>query len=284
MKNSSLIFLFFGSTMLATSFSACGPAGGKSAGHEYIPDMAHSVAYEANVMDDYKRNHWDAASTKSLKELSTPHKPVAGTVARGYAGISMAGDYLAQAEMMKDLKGQKSLQEISVPVNGSVPYYYADTEDDRKRAIAEITKNPYPITKKGLAKGKELYNVFCAICHGEKGMGNGYLYESPVAKYPAAPANLVSDDLIGSSEGRYYHAFMYGKNVMGAYKDKVSYEERWQVIHYIRALQAASKTLKYDETENTLNQSGVPYSKIVASISPASAATVAVVEKKVEKK
>jgi hypothetical protein len=47
---------------------------------------------------------------------------------------------------------------------------------------------------------------------------------------------------------------MHGKNVMGSYADKLSYEERWQVIHYIRALQAQNKGLQYDENGNTLNK------------------------------
>jgi len=51
---------------------------------------------------------------------------------------------------------------------------------------------------------------------------------------------------------------MHGKNVMGGYADKISYEERWQVIHYIRALQAAEHKKTYSETENTLNNSAVP--------------------------
>jgi len=40
---------------------------------------------------------------------------------------------------------------------------------------------------------------------------------------------------------------------MGAYADKLSFEERWQVIHYIRSLQAVVKKAKYNETANTLN-------------------------------
>ena len=53
--------------------------------------------------------------------------------------------------------------------------------------------------------------------------------------YLNAPANLISDDIhFNSSNGRYYHSIMYGKNVMGGYADKLSYEERWQVIHHIR--------------------------------------------------
>lgn len=42
---------------------------------------------------------------------------------------------------------------------------------------------------------------------------------------------------------------------MGAYADKLSYNERWNVIHYIRSLQAASKNLKYSESENTFSGS-----------------------------
>ena len=56
---------------------------------------------------------------------------------------------------------------------------------------------------------------------------------------------------------------MYGRNVMGAYKDKISYEERWQVIHYIRSLQAKDKKLEYSEQANTLNpEFGVPGSQV----------------------
>jgi hypothetical protein len=67
------------------------------------------------------------------------------------------------------------------------------------------------------------------------------------------------DDLINSSNGRYYFSLIYGKNVMGGYADKLSFVERWQVIHYIRSLQAASKTLIYNEKMNTLNaEFGVP--------------------------
>ena len=40
---------------------------------------------------------------------------------------------------------------------------------------------------------------------------------------------------------------------MGGYSDKISYEERWNVIHYIRSLQAKELKLTYNQVENTLN-------------------------------
>jgi mono/diheme cytochrome c family protein len=151
---------------------------------------------------------------------------------------------------------------ISVPTNGYVPYYFADSDSGRLQAIAELVDNPFPITENGLARGKNLYNIFCAICHGENGNGLGYIYDTdknPYAKYPAAPASFLRQEYLEASNGRYYNAIMYGYNVMGAYKDKISYEERWQVIHYIRKLQAAEKKVEYTPLINTLNASfGTP--------------------------
>ena len=113
--------------------------------------------------------------------------------------------------------------------------------------------NPFPITKAGLDKAKPLYEIYCGICHGVKGDGQGWLVSMPDAKYPAQPKNLIGDDMINAGNGRFYFSIMYGKNLMGSYADKLSFEERWQVIHYIRSLQAKSKSLAYDETANTLS-------------------------------
>jgi hypothetical protein len=258
-------------------FIACSGPIGNQTGHEYMPDMAHSVAIEANAYDDYWANSWDKESVISRKKTSIPGLPVQGTIPRGYTGIAMAGN--SELAMMSLLNGESSNNAIRTPVNGNVPYYYKDTEDERLRAIKDITKNPFPITKAGLEKGKELYLIYCGICHGEKADGAGYLVRDDGGKYPAQPAILVSDDFINSSEGRYYHAIQYGRNAMGGYTDKLSYEERWQVIHYIRSLQADAKSLKYNDTENTLNSNAIPQAKIVKA---AKVSTEVAVEKSSE--
>lgn len=251
--------------VLAFSFYACQGAGGNKTGSEYMPDMAHSIAYEANVYSSYYLNTWDDGSVLSRSQLSHPKEPVQGTVPRGYAGVYFAQNAQSRAEVMELMQGSNSADGIAIPMNGSVPYYYGDTEEERARATAEILYNPFPITANGLARGKALYNIYCAICHGTKGNFNDGIYEKGV--YPLAPANLISDDFIAASNGRLYHAIMYGKNAMGPYPDKLSYEERWQVIHYIRSLQAAEKKLAYSEEENTLNAYAIPGIQ-VRSITP----------------
>ncbi len=231
----------------------CSPSGDNFQGNEYMPDMGHSVAYEANYYDYYRYNRW--GSEDDYHKMAQPRKPVQGTIPRGYAG---AGASLSKLAM---LRGMNSLNAIAVPPNGNVPYYYEDTEPERTRAMNEIIENPFPITKAGLAEGKNLYDIFCGICHGAKGDGGGLIYDTdanPLAKYPAAPANLISEEFVSATNGRYYHAIMHGKNVMGGYADKISYEERWQVIHYIRALQAKATDKEYSQTANTLGGGGQP--------------------------
>jgi mono/diheme cytochrome c family protein len=166
--------------------------------------------------------------------------------------------------------------------NGSVPYYYANTEEERVRATKEITQNPFPITEASLAHGKELYNIYCGICHGEKGDGRGYLVrdEDPAkgivaGVYPAAPANFLLDTFIRGNVGRLYHGIMYGKNVMGSYADKLSYKERWEVIHYIRAMEAQSKKLEYSATANTFNTEATPWLAMEAAMKKEMAPMVA---------
>lgn len=263
MSNLKLWFLALIATII---LNACSPASGEFPGSEYMPDMAHSVAIEANVYSAYSYNTWDKESRASKADLVRGiTMPVNGTIPRGYAGVALSGD---AAGSMNMLLGNNAINAFAAPINGRVPYYYADTEEERLRATAEVINNPFPISANGLKRGGELYNIYCGICHGEKGNGLGYLYDesNPNAKYPAAPANFLNEEFSAASNGRYYHAIVYGKNVMGGYTDKLSYEERWQVIHWIRSLQAKDKKLKYDENDNTLNPLfGTPTAKMVAA-------------------
>lgn len=236
-------------------FSSCQSADGNQTGSEMIPDMAHPVAYDANIHGEYSLHTFNnELSGKTRRELVAARLPVEGTLPRGAAGApTSTGD-----------------NGIKIPENGSVPYYYRDTEEERTRAMAEIINNPFPITDAGLVQGKELYEIFCGICHGNKGDGNGYLVDekNPNQVYPAAPANFLLDEHVTASNGRYYHAIMYGKNVMGGYADKLSYEERWNVIHYVRSLQAKEKKLAYNQEVNTLNSGASPAGAMVKETSP----------------
>lgn len=267
MKNiKNILFAIAFVAIISTTYSCGDGVGGNNTGSEFMPGMAHSIANEANVLNDYDLNTWDKehGSVISLRETSMPRNPVAGTIPRGAAATATTdSNFGSPAAAVQHTMRVMDNTNYSIPVtpNGSAPYYFEDSDTGRILATNQLIYNPYPITADGLARGKELYNTFCAICHGDKGDGNGWLVDeaNPKAVYPAAPAILINEEFTAASNGRYYHAIMYGKNVMGGYADKMSYEERWQVIHWIRSLQAKNSKLKYSADENTLNaQFGVP--------------------------
>lgn len=254
---------------------ACSPSKGNRTGHEFMPDMVHNIGYEANLYDFYSYNRW--GTEEEYKAFVQPRHSVSGTVARGQIAAADAPDMASRMQAMAGFSGHGEGY-IAMTPNGSVPYYYGDTEEERARAGREIRTNPFPITPEGLEHGKELYNIYCGICHGEKGDGQGYLVrEEDPAKgivagvYPAAPANLMTDTFTLASAGRLYHAIMYGKNVMGSYADKLSFKERWDVIHYIRSLQAQSKSLQYTPVLNTYNTEATPWALVEAEMKKAAA-------------
>ncbi|WBM75753.1 c-type cytochrome [Saprospira grandis] len=228
---------FFAAIALSAFFlGSCGKSGGEFAGYEYMPDMGHSIAYEANVNTYYRFN--THSSEEEYHEFAKPRKPVAGTVPFNATATTPGG-----------------ASEFTFPV-----YAFDNTEAGRNEAMKAITENPLKAKneedlKKILAKGEELYVVYCASCHGEEGDGNGQLWNSGDGPYPNAPANYMTDDLKNATDGRYYHAIMHGKGVMLSHADKLSHDERWMVIHYIRSLQAE----KYDlPTANGQNKVATP--------------------------
>jgi len=274
-----IIALAFGTLLF---FSSCRPASADHPGVEYMPDMGHSVAYESNVVDDYFAHTWDDKfKGQTREELSQPRNPVAGTIPRGYSSVANAGSPQAREAAMAKFANET----VPIPVNGFVPYYYGNTEEERVRATAEITSNPFPATEKRLASGKALYDIYCGICHGPQADGNGYLAREDGGKYPVQPANLMADNFVNTTDGQYYHAIMYGKNVMGGYADKLSYEERWNVIHYIRSIQANAKGEDYGKASIDPVGGQIPEAITVAEAQPDVEQTAQVVEqtKTVEK-
>lgn len=245
---------------------ACSPADGNRTGHEFMPDMVHTIGYEANLYNYYYYNRW--GTEEEYKSYAMPRLSVPGTVARGQITIANAADDASRMTSMEGFSGEGEGSVAFIP-NGMVPYYYTDTEEERLRATREITRNPFPITEAGLEQGKELYDIYCGICHGESGNGLGYLVREDdpgkgivAGVYPAAPANLLQDTFINASAGRIYHAIMFGKNVMAPYSDKLNYQERWEVIHYIRSLQAKEKKLEYTATVNSFNREATPWATL----------------------
>jgi mono/diheme cytochrome c family protein len=123
---------------------------------------------------------------------------------------------------------------MRMPVEGtvsslSIPYTVGDLDS------AAALGNPLPRSAEVLLLGRGLYNDYCSVCHGILGDGRATL----TAAYEAKPANLSSRNIVDLPDGEMYHVIMKGKNSMPSYAEDLSQDERWSVVHYVRALQRA---------------------------------------------
>jgi mono/diheme cytochrome c family protein len=84
-------------------------------------------------------------------------------------------------------------------------------------------------------RGQNRYEIYCLPCHGKLGDGNGI-----TKPYGMAATPTYHDDRIrGMAEGEIFNTITNGKNTMFPYGDKLSPDDRWAVIAYVRALQRA---------------------------------------------
>ena len=105
-------------------------------------------------------------------------------------------------------------------------------------AALDAIENPVEADQASLARGEELYNRVCVVCHGEEGVGSGaYIIEV----YPALAAyNLSGAQVAGYSDGYIYSMIAAGRGLMPAYSHQLSYFDRWHVVNYVRTLQRAA--------------------------------------------
>ena len=132
-------------------------------------------------------------------------------------------------------KDGKTLQQ---PVEGTVirglmPEIYAATPEGAILAGEELV-NPFSETTSDiLERGKKEYEIFCSVCHGLSGLGDGSVTKKG---YPPPPSILV-DKYKTVKDGQLYHTITFGFNNMPAYAAQIAREDRWKIISYIRNLQ-----------------------------------------------
>ncbi len=169
-------------------------------GWEYMPDMAHSTAYETY------------SSNTVFSDSITNRIPVKGSIPLYQGNI-----------------GQ---------LNHFKPYKYSNTVAGYDSA-GMFVKSPLTLDTMSLADGKRLYNIYCSPCHGASGKGNGSIVENPNIKntYPPPPS-YFSDNLLALTEGKMFHSVHYGRNLMGSYASQLDQNQIWMVIGYIRSMQS----------------------------------------------
>ena len=144
-----------------------------------------------------------------------------------------------------------------VPVNGTVPIGYEMPKPETNAAMAAPqtlphgfsagtdyvetgkmgsnwgTGIPVPVTPELLERGRQRFNITCAMCHGATATGNGI-----TKSYGLATVVTLQDDRIRKmADGEIFNTITNGKNTMMAYGPTLMVSDRWAIIAYLRALQ-----------------------------------------------
>ena len=122
------------------------------------------------------------------------------------------------------------------PVENTIPSGFTRT-NQRIEMNETFDKNsnelPFPLTAEVLERGKERFEINCAVCHGTTGDGSGMIAQRGFSK----PPTYHSERLRNVPLGHFYDVITNGYGAMGSYAAQVEQNDRWAITAYIRALQ-----------------------------------------------
>lgn len=140
------------------------------------------------------------------------------------------------------------------PIKGTIPRGFLNTDTEyftgKKSAASAVPqpspanafaddtdKFPFPITKETVQRGRERYEIFCVVCHGLTGNGDGMIVRRGFRR----AASFNDDRLRQAPVGHFFDAITNGWGAMPSYASQIPVQDRWAIIAYIRALQLSQQ-------------------------------------------
>jgi mono/diheme cytochrome c family protein len=192
---------------------------------EIFPDMVRQAKVKAQSPSDF---YADGRGARSH---------VDGTVPVGYS----APESSAQAS--------EGVATMGSPYNVVIFSGKQDYADTGKVGTNWGNGLPFNATMATLERGRERYQIQCAVCHGATGGGNGI-----ATKYGlVGVASFNQQRIREMNDGEIYNTIVNGKNSMLGYGSVIQVPDRWAIVAYIRALQRSQNATINDvpATERT---------------------------------
>jgi mono/diheme cytochrome c family protein len=157
-------------------------------------------------------------------------QPVEGTVPRGYLRTDTALFTGKKNKNLTNIGGtaagtSSGAQATTGTTAASGPSAYPD----------DVETFPFPITPSTVMRGRERYDIFCSVCHGKTGRGDGMIVRRGFRR----AASFHDDRLRTAPVGHFFDAITNGWGAMPSYAPQIPVQDRWAIIAYIRALQAS---------------------------------------------
>jgi len=129
----------------------------------------------------------------------------------------------------------------------------------------DIDEFPVPVTKELVERGQNRFNIYCIVCHGPLGNGDGMVVRRGFPK----PPTYHDDRLRNAPVGHFFDVMTNGWGKMPSYAAQVDPADRWAIVAYIRALQISqnpAQNLKMTGNTNTNTAAPVPVKSPNANI------------------
>ncbi|MEL6110749.1 MAG: quinol:electron acceptor oxidoreductase subunit ActD [Planctomycetota bacterium] len=208
-----------------------------------FPDMDFSPAKDAQM------------STSLFVDNRSMRPDVPGTVARGQMEESL--------DVLTGIDSEKLAQIDAPRADRLVRAYFLDDEDAKAEEVAEVTEAgdgetaqepsvmdttpwlkeiPITVDTALLEKGQQQFGIYCAVCHGMNGRGNGLVNQRAQSINAATwvpPSNMHQESLYSDKypEGKLFSTISNGIRKMPGYAGQIKLRDRWAIVAYVRALQ-----------------------------------------------
>lgn len=129
----------------------------------------------------------------------------------------------------------------------------------------DIDEFPVPVTKELVDRGQDRYNIYCIVCHGPVGKGDGMI----VRRGFGAPPTYHDDRLRNAPVGHFFDVMTNGWGKMNSYAGQVSVNDRWAIAAYIRALQLSQTPEEVSKmNSNPAANTAAPHGAPAATTAP----------------
>lgn len=215
--------------------------------------LAFSAACRMDMQDQPRYEAYEPS--KFFKDGMSSRPLVAGTVPRGYlredtqlytgkkptagrSSSSSTGTSATTSSASTTSSGQSGAQTATPSGGGPTGAQASGTNlfpDD-------VDTFPFPVTKEVLDRGQERYQIFCSICHGATGAGDGMV----VRRGYKQPPSYHTETLKNAPVGHFFDVVTNGWGSMPAYAQQIPVQDRWAIVAYIRALQLSHPATEPD--------------------------------------
>ncbi len=192
-----------------------------------------------------------------------------------------------QSDFFADKRGSRDVPESAVArgkLKDDKAFYTGKIDNPNPNAVAQTTtdssgatlvasfpndiaKIPVPVNEDLVNRGQERYNVYCIVCHGPVGSGDGMIVRRGFSK----PPTYHDDRLRNAPDGHFFDVISNGWGKMNGYAAQIPPADRWAIVSYIRALQVSqnpSGAGNADKQNNT-NMTNMPSTTRTGSSSSA---------------